>query len=100
MKVIRLHKHLESETLYLPELKPLMGKNVEIIVREETPTVPGRCPYDALFALARQDVVDPDAYKQLRAASIYSLVGARAGTTHQRSGRRASPRRAGTYSEW
>ena len=35
MDVIRVHRHLESETLHLPELRPLVGRNVEIIVVEE-----------------------------------------------------------------
>jgi hypothetical protein len=44
MSVIHLHKHLDSETLHVPELKPLVGKNVEIIVREETRTTNGTTP--------------------------------------------------------
>src|SRR5205085_1635394 len=36
MNAVRIHRKLESETLYLPELKPLLGKNVEIIVQEES----------------------------------------------------------------
>jgi len=43
---------------------------VEIIVREETATTPGKGPYDAFFALAGQDVVDAEANKRLRAASV------------------------------
>jgi len=31
MNTIRIRKHLDSETLHLPELKPLLGKTVEII---------------------------------------------------------------------
>ncbi len=69
MTVIHLHKHLDSETLHLPELKPLVGKDVEIIVREQTSVASGTSPYADFFALAGQDVVDPDAYKRLRAAS-------------------------------
>ena len=33
--MIHLHQKLDSETLYIPELKPMIGKTVEIIVREE-----------------------------------------------------------------
>lgn len=68
MTAIRLHKRLESDTLHLPELRPLIGRTVEIMVREEAdPSAAG--PYDALFALAGKDVVDPEAYKTLRDAS-------------------------------
>jgi hypothetical protein len=35
MNAIRIHKVIDSETLHLPELKPLIGKAVEIIVLEE-----------------------------------------------------------------
>src|SRR5207244_3698868 len=41
MNVLRIRRKLESETLYLPELKPLIGKNVEIIVEEKNPDDPG-----------------------------------------------------------
>jgi hypothetical protein len=36
MNVIRIHKQIDSETLHLPELKPLIGKRVEIIVIDVT----------------------------------------------------------------
>ena len=35
MNAIRIKAHIDSETLRLPELKPLIGKDVEIIVLEE-----------------------------------------------------------------
>ncbi len=35
MNAIRIRKTIDSETLYLPELKPLLGRAVEIIVLEE-----------------------------------------------------------------
>jgi hypothetical protein len=35
MATIRIRKHLDSETLVLPELRPLLGKTVEISVREQ-----------------------------------------------------------------
>ena len=35
MNAIRIRRTIESETLYLPELKPLIGQMVEIIVLEE-----------------------------------------------------------------
>jgi len=33
--MIRVHKRIESETITIPELKPLVGKDVEITVRVE-----------------------------------------------------------------
>ena len=36
MNAIRIRAHVDSETLHLPELKALIGKDVEIIVIEET----------------------------------------------------------------
>jgi hypothetical protein len=35
MNAIRIRKQIHSEALHLPELKPLLGKQVEIIVLEE-----------------------------------------------------------------
>jgi len=34
MSTIRIETTIDSDTLYLPQLKPLVGKSVEIIVRE------------------------------------------------------------------
>jgi len=36
MTVVHIHRTLDSETLHLPEVRPLIGKNVEIIIIEET----------------------------------------------------------------
>ena len=46
---VRIHRKLESETLYLPEIRPLIGKNVEIIVVEESAAAiaPGTGDWDA-----------------------------------------------------
>jgi hypothetical protein len=73
VNAIRIRTKLESHTLHLPELQALVGKTVEIIVLEESGASAEPRPvsrYDAFFALAGRDVVDPDAYKQLRAASM------------------------------
>lgn len=40
MDAVRIRKKLDSEMLCLPELKPLLGKTVEIIVREEAAANP------------------------------------------------------------
>jgi hypothetical protein len=32
--MVRIRRKLDSETLYLPELRPLIGKTVEIIIQE------------------------------------------------------------------
>ena len=37
MSAIRILKHLDSETLHLPELRALVGKDVEIVVEERLP---------------------------------------------------------------
>ena len=36
MNAIRIRRKLESDTPHLPELQPLIGKNVEIIVLEDS----------------------------------------------------------------
>lgn len=40
MPAIHVRKCIQSETLHLPELKPLIGKTVDIIIRENVPTEP------------------------------------------------------------
>jgi hypothetical protein len=39
MDVVRIHRKLDSETLHLPEIKPFLGRMVEISVREIVPEV-------------------------------------------------------------
>jgi hypothetical protein len=36
MSAIRIRKHLDSDTLHLPELRNMIGHDVEITVRDET----------------------------------------------------------------
>jgi hypothetical protein len=38
--VVRIKRHLDSETVHLPELKELVGHDVEIVVRELTSNGP------------------------------------------------------------
>lgn len=56
MNAVRVRRKLESETLHLPELKPLVGKNVEIIVLEEA------APREAALA---EMAADPQMQREL-----------------------------------
>jgi hypothetical protein len=67
MNAIRIRRQLDSDTLHVPELKPFLGRTVEIIVLdEELPNGirPGTGDWDAA-ARARQALVDYD-YDALR----------------------------------
>jgi hypothetical protein len=64
--VIRIHRRLDSETLHLPELKPLLGKTVEIIVVEERSGGAAERNWQALIDAAGEDLIDPEVYKQYR----------------------------------
>jgi hypothetical protein len=69
MNAIRVRRRIESETLHLPELRPLIGKTVEIIVVEEpTPTVrPGTGDWAALEEAARNlEGYDFNAWREQR----------------------------------
>jgi hypothetical protein len=72
MTAIRIRRKLESDTLHLPELKPLIGREVEIIVREEAgvPAVtPGTGDWAAVEEAARElraGGYDFDAWKRQR----------------------------------
>lgn len=74
MNAIRIHTQIDSEILRLPEIRPLIGKNVEIIVLEELPQVDQggivRDRYNDFLALAGKNVVDPSALNELRSASV------------------------------
>jgi len=78
MNAIRIHKKLDSESLYLPELKSLVGKTVEIIVLEEviSPVVtPGTANFEAFPDLARRIREDYD-FEALRQQRDYDLLHA------------------------
>jgi hypothetical protein len=71
MNAIRIRRKLESETLHLPELKPLVGKNVEIVVKEQpTPSVvPGTGDWETAARAAeqlRKSGYDFDAFRKQR----------------------------------
>lgn len=70
MNTIRIRKKLESETLHLPELHALVGKDVEIVVTEAAavpPTTPGTGDWDAAMQAARElEDYDYDAAQRLR----------------------------------
>jgi hypothetical protein len=67
MDAIRVRKKINSETVYLPELRPLIGKTVEIIVREEPPAPAGtEQDWEAWFTSAGDDRIDADLYTEYR----------------------------------
>jgi hypothetical protein len=71
MTAIRIETMLDSDTLYLPQLKPLVGKSVEIIVRESaTPVVTGGVSKWAAVETAALELTDYDyqAYREIREA--------------------------------
>ena len=73
MRMIRVHRCVDSEILRLPELKGFIGRQVEILVLGEPSAPPQSAPqrnYSALARIAGEDLIDPEAYKDLRAASM------------------------------
>ena len=57
MNAIRIRKKLDSEMVHLPELRPLLGQTVEIIVLGEEPDPrirPGTGDWSAFDRLARE----------------------------------------------
>ncbi len=69
MNAVRIRRRLESDTLHLPELKPFIGKAVEIIVLEETtPAItPGTGDWDAAMkAVEELEDYDFDAFRKQR----------------------------------
>ena len=62
MPDIVIRRTLDSDTLHLPELKPLIGKAVEIVVRERPP-MPPDLPEEwrPLWEIGGTDVIDADA---------------------------------------
>ena len=69
MSTIRIETTIDSDTLYLPQLKAMVGKSVEIIVREkETPDIsPATSDWAAVEAAVRGlENYDFDAFREAR----------------------------------
>jgi hypothetical protein len=66
MQAIHIRRKLDSDTPHLPELRPLIGKTVEIIV-QEAPDPARADRWKPLSDIAGQDLIDPDVYKEQRA---------------------------------
>jgi hypothetical protein len=69
MKAIRIRRTLHSDTLHLPELRPLIGKTVEIFVYDITPRTAQ--DWEAVEKAVRElEDYDFEAYKAYREADI------------------------------
>lgn len=70
MSAIHIRRRIDSETLYLPELRPFIGRVVEIIVLEEKPAAdfePGTEDWDAAAQAVRElSDYDFDAWREQR----------------------------------
>ena len=70
MNAVRVRKHVDSDTLHLPELRPMIGKDVEIIVIEDSEAPRNAAPdVQKLRELAGQIDFDYEAFEQLREIS-------------------------------
>ena len=73
MNAVRIRRKLESDTPHLPELKPLVGKNVEIIVLEEPApaVIPGTGDWEAARkAVAELEDYDFEAWRKQRECDL------------------------------
>ncbi len=67
MSAITIREKIESETIYLPELKPLIGKTVQITVREEPIAASTTADWDIALQAGRElENYDFDAMRQQR----------------------------------
>ncbi len=63
---IVIRKKIDSETLHLPELKPLIGKTVAISISEQPAAEESGDRWQALRDIVGEDLIDPEAYKSQR----------------------------------
>jgi hypothetical protein len=75
MNTIRIRKTIDSEMLTVPELRPLIGRNVEILVIDDGPAtpdvLPGNGDWDTVLTAA-QNLADYD-YDAQRDSEAYGL---------------------------
>jgi hypothetical protein len=80
MDAIHINTKLDSDTLYLPQVRPLIGKTVEIIVQERASTGeqtqnegnPNRIAWKAALAGLADLDIDWDAYRRQREFDVRS----------------------------
>ena len=81
MSTIRIETHIDSETLFLPQLRPLVGKDVEIVVKEKAAPVvtPGRSDWEVVkAALLGLENYDFDAFRAIRESELSHDNGTKA----------------------
>ena len=67
MNAIKIHTRLDSDTPHLPQLRPMVGKDVEITVVEEARVPKGNLR--AFFEAAKNPPIDLDVVAELREIS-------------------------------
>lgn len=67
---VSVRRHVESETVHIPELAAMIGKDVRIIVVEESEATPGKSDVSALDEIAGRIDLDLQAIEDLRAGSL------------------------------
>lgn len=70
---VHIHRKLDSETLHLPEIRPLIGKSVEIIVREEPSAGVTAGPNDWDTALAAAEDLENYDFTAVDGQRAYDL---------------------------
>jgi len=66
MNAVRIRKRVDSDTLHLPELRAMIGKDVEIIVLEEPAAQAASQDLTAVHEAAGKIDLDWDAIEHLR----------------------------------
>ncbi len=67
MNVIRIHAQLDSSLFALPEVQPLLGKQVEMVIYEQpSPALATEKDWDNFFASADGDLIDAELVKAYR----------------------------------
>ena len=68
MNAIRLHTQLDSSLLTLPEVQPLLGKQVEMVIYEQASRIPAtEQDWADFFASVDGDLIDEDLINKYRA---------------------------------
>ena len=67
MNAIRIHTQLDSSLLTLPEVQPLLGKQVEMVIYEQVSRIPAtEQDWANFFATADGELLDPELIKAYR----------------------------------
>lgn len=70
METLKIRTHIDSETLHLPQIRPMLGKDVLMVITETSEDKESHPDIEPFFALAGNIKLDIEAIRDIREKSM------------------------------